>query len=111
MNLIITALPVVTTHPNNNGNITIAEGSDVTLRCEATGNGTLNYQWRRVLGSLPSNVRINNEVLTIPNIAVNGSGGYYCEVDNGGDNVSSMGVQVTARSKSLIHQTILVVLN
>ena len=106
MNSITAALPEITTHPNKNGSITAAENSDVTLRCTATGDGTLNYQWRRVSGSLPSNSRINNGTLTIPNIAVNGSGEYYCEVDNGGDSVSSMRVQVTARSKSLMHQTI-----
>ena len=92
---------MITTHPNSNGDITVAEGSDVTLRCEATGEGTLNYQWRRVSGSLPSNVRRSNRGrnLTIPNITVSDNGQYYCEVDNGGDSVSSMRVQVTARSE------------
>ena len=92
---------MITTHPNNNGPITVAEGSNVMLRCEATGNGTLSYQWRRVSGSL-TNVRgKNSKTLTIRNIAVSDSGQYYCEVDNGGDIVSSMRVQVTARSESL----------
>ena len=100
--LITTALPVIAIHPNNNGNITIAEGSNVTLRCTATGNGTLNYQWRRVSGSLPSNSRgRNSRSLTIHNISVSDSGQYYCEIDNGGDSVSSMRVQVTARSEFL----------
>ena len=101
--LITTALPVITTHPNNNGPITIAEGSNVVLRCEATGNGRLNYQWRRISGSLPSSARTSNgrQTLTIHNITVRDSGQYYCEVDNGGDSVSSMRVQVTARSESL----------
>ena len=99
--LITTALPVITTHPNNNGNITVAEDSNVMLRCEVTGNGILKYQWRRVSGSLPGNVRgKNSKTLTIRNIAVRDSGEYYCEVDNGGDSVSSMRVQVTARSES-----------
>ena len=93
-----------TTHPNSNGPIIVAEGSNVMLRCTATGNGTLNYQWKRVSGSLPSTVRMRNggQNLTIRNIAVNGSGEYYCEVNNGGYSVSSMRVQVTAKSKSLI---------
>ena len=101
--LITTALPVITMHPNSNGPVTVAEGSDVMLRCEATGNGILNYQWRRVSGSLPSSARRSNggQTLTIHNIAVSDSGQYYCEVDNGGDSVSSMRVQVTARSESL----------
>ena len=87
---------------NSNGPVTVAEGSIVMLRCEVTGGGKLNYLWRRVSGSLPSNVRgRNTKSLTIRNIAVSDSGQYYCEVDNGGDSVSSMRVQVTARSKSL----------
>ena len=88
---------------NSNGPVTVAESSDVMLRCEATGDGRLNYQWRRVSGSLPSNARMSNggQTLTILNIAVNDSGKYYCEVDNGGDSVSSLRVQVTARSESL----------
>ena len=98
-----TALPVITTHPNKNGPITVAEGSNVTLKCKATGNGTLNYQWRKVSGSLPSSARRRNngQILTIRNIAVIDSGEYYCEVDNGGQNVSSLRVQVTARSELL----------
>ena len=94
---------MITKHPNDNGNITVAEGSDVTLKCTATGNGTLNYQWRRVSGSLPSNIRVRNngQTLVIRNIAVSDSGQYYCEVDNGGDSVSSMRVLVTARSELL----------
>ena len=91
---------MITRHPNNNGPITVAEGSNVTLKCRATGNGTLNYQWRRVSGSLPSNSRgSNSRSLTVHNIVVSDSGQYYCEVDNGGDSVSSMRVQVTARSE------------
>ena len=98
---------MITTHPNSNGTITVTEESNVRLRCEATGNGTLNYQWRRVSGSLPSNVRMSNggQTLTIRNIAVNDSGQYYCEVNNGRDSVSSMRVQVTAKSELPYLQT------
>ena len=101
---------MITTHPNNNGPITIAEGINVMLRCEATGNGTLNYQWRRVSGSLPSNVGMSSggQILTIRSIAVSDSGQYYCEVDNGGASVSSMRVQVTARSELLLSSCIIV---
>ena len=97
------ALPVITRHPNHTGPITVAEGSDVVLRCEATGNGTLNYQWRRVSGSLPSNARKGNNgrTLTLNSIQVDDSGQYYCEVDNGGERVNSSKVQVTAKSQLL----------
>ena len=96
------ALPVVTIYPNDNGNITVAEGDSITLRCEVTGDGKLNYQWTRKPGSLPSSAGRSNggKNLTIDNIAVNDSGQYYCEVDNGGNNVSSR-VQVIVKSESL----------
>ena len=102
--LITVALPVITRHPNYNGPIIVAEGSNVVLRCEATGNGTLNYQWRRVSGSLPSNARRSNgrKFLTINNIGVSDNGQYYCEVDNGGERVRSSRVTVTAKSKIII---------
>ena len=94
---------MVTIYPGGNEPITIAEGNDVTLRCKATGNGTLNYQWKRVSGSLPKNAVITNinggKNLTIHNITVKDSGRYYCEVDNGGDKVSSRRVQVIVKSE------------
>ena len=97
---------MVTIYPSGDKPITIAEGNNVTLRCKATGDGALNYQWKRVSGSLPKNTVITNinggNNLTIHNITVNDSGQYYCEVDNGGDNVSSMRVIVTVKSKSQI---------
>ena len=93
-------------HPGGNEPITIAEGENVTLRCKATGDGTLNYQWKRVSGSLPKNAIITNinggKKLAIHNITVSDSGQYYCEVDNGGYSVSSMRVIVTIKSKSQI---------
>ena len=97
-------LPMVTIYPNET--VTIAEGNNVTLRCKATGDGTINYQWKRVLGSLPKNAVISNinggKNLTIHNITVSDSGRYHCEIDNGGDSVSSRRVRVTVKSESLI---------
>ena len=99
MNLITIALPVITRHPNHNGSIIIAEGSDVVLTCEATGDGTLTYQWRKELGSLPSNSRSSSggKTLILNYITVSDSGQYYCVVDNGGDSVFSKRVQVTVK--------------
>ena len=95
---------MITRHPNDNGNITVAEGSDVTLKCTATGDGTLNYQWRRVSGSLPSNSRVRrNGNLDLFRIAVASSGQYYCEVSDDEGNVTSMRVQVTVKSKLINH--------
>ena len=91
--MITTAPPVIKVHPKD---ITIPEGSNVMLTCEAMGDGTLNYQWRRASGSLQRNS--GRQTLTIQNIAVDDSGQYYCEVDNGGDKVTSKRAQVTVRS-------------
>ena len=98
--MITTATPVITTHPNGEGNITVAEGSNVTLTCRATGDEPLNYQWMRVSGSLPKNAMTNpnGRKLTIHNITVSDSGQYYCNVSNNEGSVSSMKVQVTVKS-------------
>ena len=73
--------------------------------CKAIGNGTLNYEWMRELKRLPNTIAVTNDsegqTLTIGNIAVSDSGQYYCVVNNGGDSVSSMSVQVTVKSESL----------
>ena len=90
---------MITKHPKPT---TVAEGSNVMLRCTATGNGKLNYQWKRVSGSLPSNTRVrNNGNLDIFNITVSDSGQYYCVVNDTVGSLSSMRVQVTARSELL----------
>ena len=95
---------MITKHPNNNGNITVAEGSNVMLRCKATGDGILQYQWRRVSRSLPSNARMrNNGNLDLINIAVPDSGQYYCVVNDTEGSVSSMRVQVTVKCKLINH--------
>ena len=94
------ALPVITIHPNDNGDIIVTEESNVTLQCKATGEGTLNYQWIKVLGpSHKVNLRNKDTNLTIFNVTTNDTGQYYCEVDNGGTSVSSMRVQVVIGSK------------
>ena len=89
---------------SNKKDITVAEGSNVTLRCEAVGNVTMNYEWNRESKlSLRMNViGTNTENLTIYNIKVQNSGRYYCEVEIGTDKIPSASVQVTARSKSSI---------
>ena len=98
--MITTAAPVITRHPNGEENITVAEGSNVTLICRATGDTPLNYQWMRVSGSLPQNIKTSNNGrrLTIHNITVSDSGQYYCIVSDNEGSVSSMRVQVTVKS-------------
>ena len=91
---------MVTIYTNDTENITVPEESNVTLWCEATGEGTLNYQWIRVSQeSSEVDLNNNNTYLTILNIKVNDTGIYFCKVDNGGTSVSSMGVHVIVKSK------------
>ena len=92
-------LPMVTIHPSTP--ISIAEGENVTLRCKADGIGLLNYEWRRVSGSLPYNTirSTKGKQLIIYNLTVNDTGRYFCEVDNGGSSVFSTRVQVIVKSK------------
>ena len=100
LSVFATAAPVITTHPNREGNITVAEGGNVTLICRATGGELLTYQWMRVSGSLPKSIKISNKGrrLTIHNITVSDSGQYYCNVGDSKGSVSSMRVQVIVRS-------------
>ena len=99
IDLITTALPKITKHPSN---ATVAEGTGVVLRCKAIGNGTLTYQWMKESGSLPMNSISNGgKTLTMRSITVDGSGQYFCKVDNGGDKVTSRRAQVTVRSQLL----------
>ena len=91
----------ITIHPNDN-NITVAEGSNVILRCEATGNGTLDYRWRRESKRLPSNtIGKNTQNLTIYKIKATNEGKYYCKVSTGVKQLLSKKVQETTRSKLL----------
>ena len=94
------AVPNITTRLNENGPITVANGSNVTLRCRATGNKPLTYQWMRVSGSLPRNAKTstNGQKLTIRNIQYSDRGQYYCNVSNNEGSVSSMKVNVTVKS-------------
>ena len=102
LSVITTALPVITRHPNDKGNITVTDGSNVMLMCNATGNGKLNYQWRRVSGSLPTSAN-SGQNLAFHNIAVTDGGQYYCVVNDTEGSVTSMRVQVTVKCKLINH--------
>ena len=94
---------MITIHPDNNGNITVVEGSHVMLNCEATGIGKLKYRWSRKSGVLHDNVKNKKtQTLNIYNIKVNNSGQYYCKVSNNESSVLSMSVQVTVKSELII---------
>ena len=70
------------------------------LKCKATSDGKLDYQWMGVSGLLPDNAKISNigRKLIIHNITVSDSGQYYCNVSDNEGSVSSMKVQVTVKS-------------
>ena len=93
------ALPNITVHPNEKGPITVAEGSDVVLKCRAVSDGNVDYQWMRMSRPLPKNTKRSNNGrrLTIHNITVSDSGQYYCIVSDNEGSVS-MKVQVTVKS-------------
>ena len=104
---ITTAVSKITVHPTKP--ITVVEGSDVDLSCKATGDGPLTYQWMRVPESggepqsLPDNVKGKmTPNITICSITISGGGKYYCIVDNEGESMSSMKVEVIVKSESLI---------
>ena len=91
-----TALLEITMDPES---ITVAENSNVTLTCKATGNGTLNYRWMKESGILPMNSISNSgQTLTLHNIRVDDSGQYYCEVDDREETDTSERAEVTVRS-------------
>ena len=94
---------MITTDTNNNAPFIVAQGINLVLKCRVTGNGPLNYEWMRVSKQLPDTTAVTDEgqTLTIGNIAVSDRGQYYCEVDNGGNSVSSRRVQVTVKRESL----------
>ena len=105
LSVFTTAVPVINRHPNGNGNITVTDGANLRLRCEATGNGTLTYQWRRVSGSFPDSteVRNNGQILFIGSITITDGGQYYCVVSDNDGSVSSMRVLVTVNRKLINH--------
>ena len=78
------AVPVtITTHPK-----TIVEfaGLNITLSCEATGSGSITYQWRRVNGEISSDRAggVNTPNLTISPVQQEDEDEYYCLTSNGG---------------------------
>ena len=92
------------THAIINGNITVAKGSNVILRCEATDTGKLEYQWKKNEVKVPSadNVRGRKaQNLNISNITDSNSGKYQCVAGVKGmsKNDSSMDVQVVITSE------------
>ena len=79
---ITTVIVQVTSHPIS---MVVNINSTATLSCEATGSGSIRYQWRRVNGEI-SNDRaegVNTSTLTISPVQQEDEDEYYCVASNG----------------------------
>ena len=72
-----TAFIQITGHPIS---VFVSINSTVTILCEATGNGPIRYQWRRVNGEISSDRAegVNTSTLTISPIQQEDENEYYC---------------------------------
>ena len=79
----VSAPSVVTTHPQSQLTRT---GATVVLSCEATGSGSISYQWRRVNGEISSDRAegVNTPTLTISPVTEQDEDEYYCVASSGG---------------------------
>ena len=64
--------------------ISVSEGEEVSLLCEAEGVGPLNIKWEIVANesSLPAGVQQNGNELSIAAAARSHAGTYVCSVSN-----------------------------
>ena len=82
--LIFTAVIVqIISHPVS---VAVNINSTVTLSCEATGSGSISYQWRRVNGEIGSYRAkgVNTSTLTISPVRRDDEDEYYCVASNEG---------------------------
>ena len=86
------------------------------MSCEATGNGPIRYQWRRVNGEISSDRvdGVNTSTLTISPVTLQDEDEYYCVASSGGgrfndtSNVAVIAVvEVNPRSNIYIYAAIL----
>ncbi|CAG7838540.1 unnamed protein product [Allacma fusca] len=77
---------------------TVAQGTQVEIRCIASGNPTPTVEWTKVGSSLPTSIPTTNEVLRIPSAQVSDRGVYVCTVENSaGKSLASAIVEVDRR--------------
>ncbi|MBK8478259.1 MAG: immunoglobulin domain-containing protein [Opitutaceae bacterium] len=75
--------PVVTTHP---GVVTVISGQNATFTVEASGSGTLSYQWRHL--GVPVDGAFT-ESLTLTNVTMAEAGFYDVVVSDGAESITS----------------------
>ena len=91
------------------GPIVVAEGSNVTMTCEASDDGTQNYQyqWKKGMELLLSKTddryksKNRGRNFIINNVAVSDSGQYHCVFNINGTGVPSFEVQLIVKSELL----------
>ena len=93
------------------GPIVVAEGSDVTLTCEASDDkeGNYQYQWKKATELLSTADSNNNRYsvarrgrnFIINDVTISDSGQYHCEFNINGTNIPSFEVQMIVKSELL----------
>ncbi len=92
---VINAIPLkITTQP---AGVTIDEGGKATLEVQATGNGTLTYQWYKDEKPIDG---ATNAILEIPDAKVSDSGEYYVVVKDIRNIVTSSKAVIKVDEKS-----------
>lgn len=74
--LTVYGVPVIGSHPSSES---ITEGDTTTFTIEASGEGSLVYQWMRDSGPV---IGATSSSLTVSNASVSDAGSYYCRVGN-----------------------------
>ena len=85
--------------------VTVNEGEEISLHCEAGGSGALNVSWTMADGSpLPVGVQENGNQLFIARAASHHPGTYVCSVSNlAGTDQDEVNVNVYREWLTLIH--------
>ena len=94
--------PVISKQPED---VTVAQGTDVSLNCEAESYGDTVYHWERVDGELDT-IRANgisSQQLTIKNTVPADTGSYVCVTSNqDGQTISREAVLTVTGMKEII---------
>ena len=95
------------------GPIVVAEGSDITMTCEASNDRTqgYQYQWKKGTELLHKKkdrytVKRRGRDFTISNVIISDSGQYHCEFNINGEDVPSFEVQVIVKSELLTSRNV-----
>ena len=92
--------PVISKQPED---VTVMQGTSVTLQCEAESYGDTIYQWQRVDGELDTSRAsgVNTKQLTIVNSVPSDSGSYVCVTSNQDGETVSREAAVTVTGVTL----------